>query len=406
MTASSTAFAPACVPNGSHCVAMGHQGKIGPDGMCRVMRAFVRDTKTCGLCRERPVMARAARVLNPIFVVGLIRGIVIPPIMRFNPDRARAYNAAILLQDQGFCNECLANVEPFINAEAHQGKVAFESGAKVPMFVGPDLLREIWGQLTVGPAKVAEAIMRGSRVEFGHQRGRGETAEAQCVVHRNLEKACLCGGWHPKSEMPTLAPRDNQVFGFGPMCAQAVRRAGYKLGDTMSEQLSALHTKKFLAELEARDAQRRRFEELAKEGVFVDARGIEHVGIEAIERAEADRRAHGLNKARELIAAGRHVPQALQALLDEESGGEQNGASEPVRRSKPRRASKAPMTGEEQMRALAARVALKKARQLESAKRREDPHYGECAKAPAAKQGKKKPAAGDNEDTRKKRKVA
>lgn len=404
MTASSSAFGLKCVANGSHCVAMGHQGQIGPDGMCRVMRAYVRDTSTCALCKERPVMARAARVLNPIFVVGLIRGKVIPPIMRFNPIRAQAYNAALELSGQGFCDECVALVEPHINVDIHQGKVAFKTGAKVPMFVDAEALKQTWAAIGAGPAKVAEAIMRGSRVDFGHQRGTGDDATAQCVVHRNMESACLCGGWYLKSEMPTLSPRENQVFGFGPMCAEAVRRAGFKLGETLGERMSAIHTKRYLAQLEAQTAERNRLNELAKSGTFVDSHGKTHVGIESIERALADKRERELRKAHELKSLGRHVPQALQALLDEESGAET--LELPVRRSKSRAtSSKEPMSGEEQMQALAAKVALKKSRQAEITRRLADPHYGECVQTPA-KQGKKKPAAqGEQKSARKKQAV-
>lgn len=388
-----SSFALSCVSNGSHCVAEGHQGQIGPDGMCRVNRAFKKSLKICACCGERPVLP-TARALNPILIVGHRRGLAVRPTIISS--HMAAFVKVLATFGQPICEACIAQVEPFINAKTDfPGKIAFTTGTKVPMFIDDNVLKLTWEAISVGPVKVAEAIMAGRKVVFGHQRGTGDDATAQCVVHRNMESDCLCGGWYLKSLMPTLSPRPNQSFGFGPMCAEAVRRAGFKLGETLGERMADIHTKAFLARLEADTIERNRIAKLAKGGVFVDSRGVEHVGEVAIERALADKRERDLRKAHDLKSEGRHVPQALQALLDEESGAQTY--EPPVRRSKPRSTtSKEPMSGEERLRALAESVAKKKAeraaRQAEIEARRADPHYGECTKAPA-KQGKKKPAA-------------
>ncbi len=412
MTASSSAsvFAMKCVPKGSHCVAPGHQGQIGPDGMCRMMRAVIRDTKTCALCQERPVMAKAARVLNPIFLVGLIRGIVVTPTMKFNLDRARAYNAAIQLSGQGFCEQCVANVEPHVNATtSHPGKIEFKSGSKVPMFLDPEGLRNAWTAISAGVAKLCERIKGGTSFSFGRIKGRGEGLLTECVVHRNHEAACLCGGWHPAAEMPTLTQGENRHFGFGPMCAEAARRSGFQLGPTMAEQLSAIHTARFMAELAEKTRQREERERLERDGVFIDGYGHEHLGAEAIARALADRNKRSLAKAHELKAAGRHVPEALQILLDEEEAAKRDEdegeyvESTTTRRPKARR-EPAVMSPEDQLRRLAEKAAEKRRKRLAAEARRQDPNFG--AMAPRApKQGKKK-SEGDSKKRARKEKAA
>jgi hypothetical protein len=384
----SASFATKCVPSGSHCVAPGHEGQIGPDGMCRVMRAFVRDTKLCGLCRKRPVMTKAARVLNPIFLVGLIRGVVVPPTMKFNLDRARAYNAAIELYSQGFCEECIALVEPHINVEASPGKVEFKSGTRVPMFLGPEELKNAWTALLPGAAKVAERAKGGARLTFGRVKGYGKDQLTECVVHRNAESACLCGGWHTADEMPTLTQGKDRHFAFGPLCAEAVKRAGYQLGATMAEQMAAIHANRFAEMLEERAWEKERREQLAHSGVFVDARGREFLGSDAIDQALVDKRNRDIDKARELQSQGRHVPAALQRLLDEEAG----TTEVEIPRARPQKKAKESkvLTPEEQLERLAKKAADRKARQKEQLARRKDPNYGAMKSAPAQKQNQPK----------------
>lgn len=399
---STAPFSSTCVAKGSRCVAPGHDGQIGPDGMCRVARAWHKNARVCGLCKTASVHEQTASRLNPIFVVGLIRGLVMPPIVRgVHPELGQAYQAAIEMCYGYFCEGCIAKIAPFLNAPEHAGQVQFKAkpdgspGSWYPMFVTPTELTAVWSAIGVGVVKLAERIARGGRdILFGETRHHGE--EAQCVVHKNTPSACLCGGWYEAKEMPALKRGEKQLFALGPLCAEAARRGGFKLEESFAESLAEMH-RETPAQIDARLAAQAERERLEAEGTYIDQRGRRHVGNEAIAKALEAARERDLAKARELRAEGRHVPARLFQLLKEAEG---EAEPVPVTEPRPRRPRQAQppeaISAEEQLRRLQAKAADRLTRQQRQQARRHEPGYGEMkvAAKPAGKNKKKAAEAG------------
>lgn len=86
-------------------------------------------------------------------------------------------------------------------------------------------------------AQVANAILANkANVQFSQKMESMEgVLLTQCIVHRNAQLSCICGGWHDWSTMPALTRRSNdkvQAFGFGPACAAIASEKIVKAGGT------------------------------------------------------------------------------------------------------------------------------------------------------------------------------